>query len=31
MTIVLDGSSLPIEKIVSVARNHEKVELTPKR
>ena len=29
MTIVLDGSSLTIEKIVAIARHHEKVELAP--
>ena len=29
MTIVLDGSSLTIEKLVAVARHHEKVELAP--
>ncbi|HEX2989280.1 MAG TPA: aromatic amino acid ammonia-lyase [Anaerolineales bacterium] len=29
MTITLDGSSLTIEKIVAIARNHEKVELAP--
>jgi histidine ammonia-lyase len=29
MTIVLDGSSLTIEKIVAIARFHEKVELAP--
>jgi histidine ammonia-lyase len=27
MTIVLDGSSLTIEKVVAIARNHEKIEL----
>ena len=29
MTIVIDGSSLTIEKIVAIARHHEKVELAP--
>ncbi len=29
MTIILDGSSLTIEKLVSIARNGEKVELAP--
>src|SRR5512140_1682546 len=29
MTIVLDGSSLTIEKLVAIARNNEKVELAP--
>jgi histidine ammonia-lyase len=29
MTITLDGSSLTIEKLVAIARNHEKVELAP--
>ena len=29
MTIVLDGSSLTIEKLVAIARDHEKVELAP--
>jgi len=29
MTIVLDGSSLSIEKLVNIARNNEKVELAP--
>ena len=29
MTITLDGSSLTIEKVVAIARNHEKVELAP--
>lgn len=29
MTIVLDGSSLTVEKVVAIARNHEKVELDP--
>src|SRR5512132_3669439 len=29
MTITLDGSSLTIEKIVAIARNHEKVPLAP--
>ncbi|HSL29326.1 MAG TPA: aromatic amino acid ammonia-lyase [Anaerolineales bacterium] len=29
MTIVLDGSSLTIEKIVAIARNHEKIEVAP--
>jgi len=29
MTIVLDGSSLTIEKIVAIARHGEKVELVP--
>lgn len=30
MTIVLDGSSLTIEKIVAIARNNEQVKLAPK-
>ena len=30
MTIVLDGSSLTIEKLVAIARDNEKVELAPK-
>jgi histidine ammonia-lyase len=29
MPIVLDGSSLTIEKLVAIARNNEKVELAP--
>ena len=29
MTIVLDGNSLSIEKLVNIARNNEKVELAP--
>jgi histidine ammonia-lyase len=29
MTIVLDGSSLTVEKLVAIARDHEKVELAP--
>ena len=29
MTIVLDGSSLTIEKLVAIARDNEKVELAP--
>ena len=29
MTIILDGSSLTIEKLVAIARNNEKVELAP--
>jgi histidine ammonia-lyase len=29
MSIVLDGSSLTIEKLVSIARNNEKIELAP--
>jgi histidine ammonia-lyase len=29
MTIILDGSSLTVEKLVAIARNHEKVELAP--
>ena len=29
MTILLDGTSLTIEKLVSIARNCEKVELAP--
>jgi hypothetical protein len=29
MPIPLDGSSLTIEKLVAIARNNEKVELTP--
>lgn len=29
MTIVLDGSSLTIEKVVAIARGNEKVELAP--
>ena len=29
MTITLDGSSLTIEKLVAIARDHEKVELAP--
>ena len=29
MTIILDGSSLTIEKLVRIARDHEKVELDP--
>src|SRR5512140_2224801 len=29
MTIVLDGSSMTIEKLVAIARNNEKVELAP--
>jgi histidine ammonia-lyase len=29
MTIVLNGSSLTIEKVVAIARHHEKVELAP--
>lgn len=29
MTITLDGSSLTIEKLVAIARNHEKIELAP--
>jgi len=29
MTIVLDGSSLSIEKLVNIARNNEKVQLAP--
>jgi histidine ammonia-lyase len=29
MSITLDGSSLTIEKVVAIARNHEKVELAP--
>jgi len=29
MTIVLDGSSLTIEKLVAIARGGEKVELVP--
>jgi histidine ammonia-lyase len=29
MTIILDGSSLTIEKLVAIARNNEEVELAP--
>jgi histidine ammonia-lyase len=29
MTIILDGSSLTIEKLVAIARNNEKIELAP--
>ena len=29
MTIILDGSSLTIEKLVAIAHNNEKVELAP--
>ena len=29
MTIILDGSSLTVEKLVAIARNNEKVELAP--
>jgi len=29
MPVVLDGSNLTIEKLVSIARNNEKVELHP--
>ena len=29
MPIILDGSSLTIEKLVAIARNNEKVELAP--
>ncbi len=29
MPIILDGSSLTIEKVVAIARHHEKIELAP--